>query len=325
MQRQIVSVMIAAYNAEDTLALAVESALAEPEVGEVIVIDDCSGDGTVLVAKELARRDDRVIVLRQPRNQGPAAARNRALDAATMPFVCVLDADDCMMGGRLARLVANQDWDFCADNIYFAQGREEMLQPQVGQEGCDNSVQLNLCTFLAGNHSSSRVDRTELGFLKPVMRKALLDAHGLRYDLGCRLGEDFLLYCRALLLGARFTLHEACGYLAEERPNSLSASHSIEDLRNLLHGIEAIAAAKNFPAECRPQIAQICAILRRKISHREVLRMRQEEGLPRALAAMLHHPTVARDILRDKLRLVGDPQPKGRLLVSAASFEELAR
>jgi succinoglycan biosynthesis protein ExoU len=48
---QSICVIIAAKNASDTIATAIKSALAEPEVAEVVVIDDGSTDATATIAQ----------------------------------------------------------------------------------------------------------------------------------------------------------------------------------------------------------------------------------------------------------------------------------
>ncbi|GAB2718987.1 glycosyltransferase family 2 protein [Kitasatospora kifunensis] len=97
-----VSVVIAAYNAELTLGPALASALAQlPPPAQVIVVDDGSKDGTAAVAASFPG----VEVIEQ-RNQGPSAARNCGLRAATQPWVAFLDADDLWLPGKLARQLA---------------------------------------------------------------------------------------------------------------------------------------------------------------------------------------------------------------------------
>lgn len=114
-----VSVIITAYEAASTIADAVQTALAEAETAEVIVVDDASGDDTAGAAEGAGQGDDRLKVLRCAVNGGPAIARNRALDIATSDFVSVLDADDFVLPGRFARLLAIPDADMIADNILF--------------------------------------------------------------------------------------------------------------------------------------------------------------------------------------------------------------
>ena len=82
-----VSFIVAAYNAEETLAKAIDSALAQEGVSvEVIVADDCSTDETRTIAESYANRGVKLLAL--GRNGGPAAARNAALLAATGAIGC---------------------------------------------------------------------------------------------------------------------------------------------------------------------------------------------------------------------------------------------
>ncbi|TPW15740.1 MAG: glycosyl transferase family protein [Acidimicrobiaceae bacterium] len=85
------SVVIPCYNEEKTVAAVIEAVLASPWVGEVIVVDDGSSDGSRSV---LAALDDpRVRVLLQPRNQGKGAALRAGFAEATYAYVVVQDAD----------------------------------------------------------------------------------------------------------------------------------------------------------------------------------------------------------------------------------------
>lgn len=322
MDRKAVSVIIAAYNAAATVGLAVRSAIAEPETGEVVVVDDCSSDNTAETACRAAAGDPRVKVLRQEQNRGPSAARNRAIDAATMPFIAVLDADDRFLPGRFARLFSKTDWDFCADNIAFTADRIEFASMANDCTSIGRTGLLDLETFLVGNRNSSRVDRNELGFLKPVIRRDFLVGHGLRYSETCRLGEDFLLYSKSLALGARFRVFEACGYAAFERANSLSGMHGIEELRNFYNGLELLEPDISGSAE--RAFAQLQDSLRRKINHREVLDIRRKKGLAKGVLELTKRPKAVRDILRDKLKN-REPNANGRrVLIPTSDFDRIA-
>ena len=87
----VLSVVMPCYNELNTVAPCVAAVLARPEVGEVLIVDDGSTDGTrdVLASFE----DPRVKVFLQPFNQGKGAALRRGFEEATLPFVIVQDAD----------------------------------------------------------------------------------------------------------------------------------------------------------------------------------------------------------------------------------------
>src|SRR4029077_8055292 len=87
------SVMMRAYNEERTLELILDHVLAQPEVGEVIAVDDGSTDATWEILSRVASRDSRLRALRQEVNQGKGAALRRAVGELRMPFALVQDAD----------------------------------------------------------------------------------------------------------------------------------------------------------------------------------------------------------------------------------------
>ena len=95
------SIVIAAYQAESTVAEAVSSALRQTYPAlEVIVCDDGSTDGTAGVLNSFGGA---ITAIRQD-NRGEAAAKNLAVRHARGDYVVVLDADDAFMPRRLEAL-----------------------------------------------------------------------------------------------------------------------------------------------------------------------------------------------------------------------------
>jgi glycosyltransferase involved in cell wall biosynthesis len=88
----VLGVIIPAYNEERSLELVVQRVLQEPTVQQVVIVDDCSTDGTLAAARRCAS-DPRVIVKNHPANQGKGAAIRTGLDAVTAPLVIIQDAD----------------------------------------------------------------------------------------------------------------------------------------------------------------------------------------------------------------------------------------
>jgi tetratricopeptide (TPR) repeat protein len=103
----LVSIVISAFQAEATLGMALRSVLAQSWRNiEVIVVDDASTDGTARIIADAAAGDPRVRPLRQDRNGGTYAARNRAIAAAHGDFVTFHDSDDWMHPRRIETEVA---------------------------------------------------------------------------------------------------------------------------------------------------------------------------------------------------------------------------
>ncbi len=102
----LVSVLVANYNYARYLPEAIESVLGQSYTAlEVIVCDDGSTDESVEVARSYAARDARVRVLAKA-NGGVASALNAAFRESRGELVCLLDADDAFLPGKVERVVA---------------------------------------------------------------------------------------------------------------------------------------------------------------------------------------------------------------------------
>ncbi len=97
-----VSVITPAYNAGRYVARAVESALGQPQVSEVILVEDGSTDDTLEQCRWLVTTDTRVKLFRHPggENRGAGASRTLGLQMATQSLIAFLDADDFYLPGR---------------------------------------------------------------------------------------------------------------------------------------------------------------------------------------------------------------------------------
>jgi glycosyltransferase involved in cell wall biosynthesis len=89
----LVSVLVPVYNEVATLRRVVERVAQLPFAVEIVVVDDCSTDGTAEVGEALAAELPNVRFLRRERNGGKGAAMRDALREATGNVVIVQDAD----------------------------------------------------------------------------------------------------------------------------------------------------------------------------------------------------------------------------------------
>lgn len=103
-----VSVLMPAYNAIDTIREAIDSTLSQtlPDL-EVLVVDDGSTDATAEVVETYT--DPRVRLLRNAKNLGIPATRQRGADEARGEYLAILDSDDVAHPRRFERQVAYLD------------------------------------------------------------------------------------------------------------------------------------------------------------------------------------------------------------------------
>jgi glycosyltransferase involved in cell wall biosynthesis len=95
MESPLVSVLMTSYNREKYIAEAIESVLVSTYTNfELVIVDDCSRDKTVSIAKEYAAKDNRVKVFVNEKNLGDYPNRNQAASYARGKYIKFLDADD---------------------------------------------------------------------------------------------------------------------------------------------------------------------------------------------------------------------------------------
>lgn len=91
-----VSVIIPCYRCASTIKRAVDSVFAQSVIpSEVILVEDCSRDGTLAALQELDRSyPGKLKIVQMNWNQGAASARNAGWAIATQPYIAFLDSDD---------------------------------------------------------------------------------------------------------------------------------------------------------------------------------------------------------------------------------------
>lgn len=100
----MVTIVMPAYNCEKYLRQAVESVIAQTyKAWKLLIIDDCSTDGTAALAEKLGRRDERITVLHNERNLGVSATRNRGIRETGSEWIAFLDSDDAWTPDKLEK------------------------------------------------------------------------------------------------------------------------------------------------------------------------------------------------------------------------------
>ncbi len=116
-----VSVVIPVYNAGRFLADSIASVLLQPEVHEVLLVDDGSNDNSLRVCQNYMEKYSEIITLFQHpdgSNHGVAETRNLGMRHARCDYIAFLDADDIYLPGRFTATVDLFEKFPDADGIY---------------------------------------------------------------------------------------------------------------------------------------------------------------------------------------------------------------
>ena len=188
------SVIIPLYNKAPYVRKTVESIVGQTFTNwELIVVDDCSTDGSVTVVEQII--DPRIRVVRLEENGGVGAARNRGVAESTAPYICFLDADDWWeptfleeMAGLIER---HPDAGIYGTGYYIVKNGKKRVAPIGIDEGFIEG-EINYCKVYA---KTLCMPLTSISVCIP--RRTFDEAGG--FPLGITLGEDFMLWLRIAL------------------------------------------------------------------------------------------------------------------------------
>lgn len=227
-----VSIVIAAWNAQDFILTAINSALSQKGVSvEVLVVDDASSDSTCTVVESV--KDPRVKLLRSEKNGGPGAARNIGFAAAQGRWIAVLDSDDAMHENRLTNMLnaAPVTADVLIDNFCELNNDGVISKPFYSSSNLPLG-DLSLSFLIKTNLVFSKIKST--GYVKPLFKNEFVKAKGIQYWSEVRIGEDYYFLASCLARGANAQVLDQAGYIYTIRDGSISSKMEVAHISKLL-------------------------------------------------------------------------------------------
>lgn len=195
-QNQSVSVLIPAYNAETTIAAALDSVRTQSHAPlEIILVDDASTDGTLAAVRQYQSQHPclPLIVIEKNENRGPAHSRNIGIRQAKGCYVTLLDSDDYFAPDKIRKQVA------------FLESHSEYM-------GCGTFLQ---CFGQQHNIVEAETDPDRLKDILLVgmpflhasfmFRRDFVFRHAVFYNEDYRTAEDYEWAIRLFDAGARIT------------------------------------------------------------------------------------------------------------------------
>lgn len=208
---------MAAYNAEGTVAAAIESVLGQTDQDfELVLVNDGARDGTGRILHAFQRRDPRIVVVDQE-NIGLTKSLNRAIGLARGRYVVRHDADDRSAPHRLEKIreAAQQGFKFITSQAFFVRGSEQLsVRPRRKNF---QSAKRMARSFRFGNFLVHGTFAFERGLIQSQ-----------KYDESFRYAQDYELALRLLAAGHAAHLIEQPLYYLEKGAGTLSATKKVE-------------------------------------------------------------------------------------------------
>jgi glycosyltransferase involved in cell wall biosynthesis len=180
-----------AFNAEKHIGAAIDSILRQSYPSfELIILNDGSTDQTQSVIDQF--RDERIIKVSLPQNQGLVQARNHLVDLARGSYIAFLDADDVALPNRLQLQVSfleSNGIDICGGAYYsLYEGSGKIKPSKQRYSDADIRALITVCSPLCN---------------PAVMGKSRAFKHH-PYQSGKDYAEDYSLWAELALAGYRF-------------------------------------------------------------------------------------------------------------------------
>lgn len=211
------TIIIPCFNTEKYLQQCLASALSQEDVRlQIIFIDDCSTDGSLSLAADIASQHPDLIALSNPKNIGQARSRNRGLDIAEGRYIIFLDSDD-----YFASTTSVRDWidhadkhssEICVANYIVL--REDGTFRQHELDGLD--------AVLDGNGNASQnpeLANVRLGCQIMYCRE-FLDKHDIRFSTKLRQREDRVFSSSAMIRADRVSVTNVNAFVYRKHPTS---------------------------------------------------------------------------------------------------------
>jgi glycosyltransferase involved in cell wall biosynthesis len=227
------SVIIPVFNGAGFLDATLNSALEQScRDLEILVVDDCSTDGSAEIVEHRMQADARIRLIRHETNHGgPYSARNTALDEAAGDYLVFLDQDDLLIPGGLegmASLIASGDSDLVRGlRISLKDGREKVMNEFLPDPPRLNATFAGTPELWCGQH-----------FASWAFRRELIEDAGLRFKPFIGHDDKVFLLC-ALAHSKRVTVDTVPLIKYRRHHGSLQGRRN---LREMFHDMQAHAA-----------------------------------------------------------------------------------
>ena len=206
----MISILVAAYNAEPFICEMVESVLSQSyKDWELVIVDDGSTDQTYNLCNAFQISDPRVRVL-QTENNGAIAARNHALKKSFGEYIVILDADDVIYKNKLEiqhKILSESDFDVVYGDVDRCDSSLKVLHQDstvVNKRRIDGDVFQNiLCGNLFSVHAAMfKRQALREEFLHPPSVPIIAD-----WELWSRLSQSSKFIAHPDRVGA-YRMHE---------------------------------------------------------------------------------------------------------------------
>ena len=200
-----VSVIVPAYNVEQTITACLNSLLLQTYNNkEIIVVNDGSTDNTAEICNKFKELNECIKVVHQ-KNAGVSSARNRALEIATGEYIVFVDSDDTVEPSYIEELMKWNNYDFVTAGYYWQKADMSWEERRFEDIAASKQTVRAFPSKFIGKYYFGSPWAT-------LMKKKIIDLYELRFNEMIQCGEDILFIFQYLQHVETIKVLPVCGY-----------------------------------------------------------------------------------------------------------------
>ena len=239
MKNPKISVIVSVYNTEKYIEKCLDSLLNQTYSNiEIVVINDCSTDGSLKILKKYAKKYDNMILIENKENKGLSYSRNVGLEKATGEYIGYIDSDDYVDSTyyeQMMKAIKKEKSEIAIADMKIAY--EDGSFPDYVSKGCNGEV--NTLNIIKNGLAASACNKL---FKREIIEK-------YKFSEG-KLNEDLAVILPSIVAAKKISYVENNNYYYVQHTGSIQNSRFSDRRFDIFYGVELtlkrIKGCKNY-------------------------------------------------------------------------------
>lgn len=239
MKNPKISVIVSVYNTEKYIEKCLDSLLNQTYSNiEIVVINDCSTDGSLKILKKYAKKYDNMILIENKENKGLSYSRNVGLEKATGEYIGYIDSDDYVDSTyyeQMMKAIKKEKSEIAIADMKIVY--EDGSFPDYVSKGCNGEV--NTLNIIKNGLAASACNKL---FKRKIIEK-------YKFSEG-KLNEDLAVILPSIVAAKKISYVENNNYYYVQHTGSIQNSRFSDRRFDIFYGVELtlkrIKGCKNY-------------------------------------------------------------------------------
>ena len=239
MKNPKISVIVSVYNTEKYIEKCLDSLLNQTYSNiEIVVINDCSTDGSLKILKKYAKKYDNMMLIENKENKGLSYSRNVGLEKATGKYIGYIDSDDYVDSTyyeQMMKAIKKEKSEIAIADMKIVY--EDGSFPDYVSKGCNGEV--NTLNIIKNGLAASACNKL---FKREIIEK-------YKFSEG-KLNEDLAVILPSIVAAKKISYVENNNYYYVQHTGSIQNSRFSDRRFDIFYGVELtlkrIKGCKNY-------------------------------------------------------------------------------